>query len=187
MEQPMKAAVTRRWTREEYDRMIAAGVFAPGERVELMDGEILEMAPQGTAHVAAVCLANEALRRIFGAGFVVRVQHPLAPDASSEPEPDLSIVRGSPRDYLAFHPATADLIVEVSDTSLEYDRDRKGIVYARAGVQEYWIVNLGDRCVEVYRDPVAGIYRSIKRFLPDDTIAPLAAPAARIAIADLLP
>jgi Uma2 family endonuclease len=152
----MKAIEVRRWTREEYDRMIAAGVFAPGEKVELVDGEILSMTPQGTAHAAAICLVSTALESAFASGFFLRIQLPVATDALSEPEPDLSVVQGSPRDYLANHPSCPVLVVEVADSTLEYDRQRKARIYARAGVQDYWIVNLVDRCVEAYRSPDQG-------------------------------
>lgn len=183
----MKAIEMRRWTREEYDKMIAAGLFDPGERVELIDGEILQMTAQGSAHFTAVRLAEEALRKAFGAGFDVRVQGPLGISRSSEPEPDVAVVRGAPRDYRDAHPSTAVMIVEVADTSLEYDRQRKRSLYARAGLQDYWIVNLEDRCVEVYRDPEQASYRSSQRFFAGDQVSPLATPEARIPVEEMLP
>jgi Uma2 family endonuclease len=181
----MKAIEMRRWTREEYDRMIAAGMFAPGERVELVDGEILQMTPQGSVHATAIRLTEDALRAAFGPGFDVRPQLPLALSPDSEPEPDLAVVSGNPLSYLNAHPATALLIVEVSDTTLEHDRRRKGSLYARAGIQDYWIVNLIDRCVEVYREPDQRAYRSCLRFFAGDTVAPLAISAAIIPVADI--
>jgi Uma2 family endonuclease len=111
----------------------------------------------------------------------------LALDPSSEPEPDLSVVVGSWKDYRETHPSSAVLVVEVADTSLEYDRDRKGSLYARARIADYWIINLPEQCVEVYRDPEQGIYRSRRRFMPGEKISPLAAPDATINVADLLP
>src|SRR5438445_12837702 len=143
----------RRWTRQEYDRMVEAGVLAPGERAELIDGEVLAMAPRGSLHATAVRLAEEALRAVFGAGYDVRVQMPLALDPSSEPEPDVAVVRGSPRAYRDAHPASALLVVEVAGTTLGYDRDQKGSLYARAGVAEDWIVNLLDRAAAPGRSP----------------------------------
>jgi len=181
----MRAIELRRWKREEYDKMAAAGVFAPGERVELIDGEILRMTPQGAAHFTAIRLAEEALRRAFGPGFDVRVQAPLALDEDSEPEPDVAVVRGSPRDYSETHPTTAVLLVEVADSTPEYDRQRKGHIYARAGIRDYWIVNLVDRCIEIYRDPIQASYGAGRRYLPGDQVVPLAA-SAGIAVDDLL-
>ena len=132
----MKAIGLRRWSRNEYEAMIAAGLFAPGERVELIDGEILTVTPQGSLHATAVRLAEDALRVSFGPGFDVRAQLPLSCDAHSLPEPDLAVVSGQPRDFRDSHPITAVLIVEIADTTLEYDRQRKGRIYARAGIRD---------------------------------------------------
>ena len=184
---PMKAIEMRRWTRAEYDKMISAGLFSPGERVELIDGEILRMTPQGTAHFTAIRLAEEATRKAFGAGFEVRTQGPLALTPDSEPEPDLAVVPGTARDYSREHPGTALLLIEVSETTLGHDRQRKRDLYARAGVPDYWIVNLPERCVEVYRAPEQGAYRSSRHFTAEEQISPLAAPDSKIAVADLLP
>ena len=97
------------WTREEYEKMVSAGVFHPEDRLELINGEILEMTPQSSAHATAVCLVDEALSAVYVRGFTVRVQVPMALGESSEPEPDVAVVRGRPRDYLAFHPTAATL------------------------------------------------------------------------------
>jgi len=183
----MKAIEMRRWTRDEYERMIATGLFAPDERVELIDGEILQVTPQGSFHATAIQLAGDALRVAFGPGFHVRTQMPLALDPISEPEPDVAVVPGSPRDYREAHPTAALLVVEIADATLVHDRQRKGSLYARAGIQEYWIVNLVDRCVEVYRDPLLGHYDSSRRYLPGDHITPLVAPESKISVADILP
>lgn len=183
----MKAIEMRRWTRDEYDKMIAAGVFEPDERVELVEGEILQMTPQGSLHATAIQLVHDALRLAFGQGFIVRIQGPLAISLRSEPEPDIAVVRGVPRDYRNNHPATALLIVEVSETSLEYDRNQKRTLYARAGVGEYWILNLNDRCVEVYRDPKDGRYCISQHFFSGEHISPTAVQTAGIAVSDILP
>jgi Uma2 family endonuclease len=183
----MKAIEMRRWTRDEYERMIATGLFAPDERVELIDGEILQVTPQGSFHATAIRLTEDALRAAFGSAFEVRAQLPLALDPASEPEPDVAVVPGSPRDYREVHPTAALLVIEIADTTLVHDRQRKGSLYARAGIQEYWIINLVDRCVEVYRDPLQGRYGSSRRYLPGDHITPLVAPESKISVADILP
>ena len=190
----MRATETRRWTREEYYRMAEEGIFKPGERVELIDGEIFTMTPQRSLHATAVHLAGQALAASLGAQFSVRMQAPLALNEDSEPEPDIAVVRGSARDYRDAHPSTAVLVVEVSETSLVHDRERKGRLYARAGISEYWIINLTDRRVDVYRDPAASAtagaestYNSVRYYTPGQAISPLHAPDARIAIDDLLP
>jgi Uma2 family endonuclease len=144
----------RRWTYEEFSRLADLGFFR-GRRVELLGGRIIELAPQRDIHAAAVGLTQRALDRCYGIDYWIRIQFPLALGKWSGPELDLSVVPGSPRDYVGTgHPATALLIVEVSDTTLRYDRSTKGGFYAKHGIQDYWIVNLVDKHVEVYRNPV---------------------------------
>jgi Uma2 family endonuclease len=185
---------TRRWTRKEYDRLIELGVLDEDEPIELVDGQMVVREPQYTPHATATQLVSDALRRVFGRGWHVRVQLPVALDDDSEPEPDVTVVRGSPRDYLDEHPARPALIVEVAQSSLGFDRRRKGGVYARAGIAEYWIVNLVAGALEVYRRPVRSAaarygwkYRSVRVLKRGASVAPLAAPTARVAVADLLP
>ena len=177
------------WTREEYEKMVSAGVFHPEDRLELINGEILEMTPQSRAHATAVCLANEVLSAIYVQGFTVRVQVPMALGESSEPEPDVAVVRGQPRDHFAYHPTVAALVVEISDSSLRYDREHKKGLYAASGTPEYWILNLVDYCLEVYRDPdqERGTYQSCTVLNHDDTVSPLTRSDAAISVADLLP
>jgi Uma2 family endonuclease len=150
----MSAVQVRRWTRQEYDRMTEAGVLTPNDRVELIGGEILTVTPQKSPHATAVSLANEALRRVLAADVHLRIQLPLAIGDDSEPEPDIAVVSGSIRDYRNAHPESALLVIEVSDSTLAFDRQVKGSLYARAGVPEYWIVNLVESVVETYREPV---------------------------------
>jgi Uma2 family endonuclease len=189
-----KPVRTRRWTRAEYDRLIEHGFFRPDERLELIDGALIVREPQGASHHAVVELVAQALRHAFGHGWFVRVQGPIALDVASEPEPDVSVVPGTPRDHVIELPARPVLIVEVSETSLGFDRGRKASLYARAGIADYWIVDLMGHRVEVRREPVtsaspgpAAQYRSMRLLGAEETISPLAAPSARIRVADLLP
>lgn len=184
----------RRWKRVEYEALVEKGVFGPEDRIELLDGLLVVAEPKSTWHVAAVRLVELALTRAFGDGWDVRTQAPVALDDASEPEPDVAVVRGGPRDYLLEHPSEPVLVVEVSLTSLAFDRDHKASLYARAGRPEYWIVNLVDRVLEVRREPAplssapyGWDYRSVTVLESGDTVTPLAAPGARIAVADLLP
>ena len=184
---------TRRWRREEYERLVELGMFV-GERLELLDGLLVVREPQGSSHAAMVMQVGEVLTRAFGAGWHARLHAPLALSDDSEPEPDVAIVPGAARDYVDAHPGTAALIVEVADSSLRLDRRFKAELYARARVPEYWIVNLPDRAIEVYRDPepvadgaVDARYRSVLVVRPPSTLTALAAPGTRIAAADLLP
>jgi Uma2 family endonuclease len=185
---------TRRWSRVEYERLIEKGVFRPGERLELIDGELVVREPQGTPHAAGIRLAEEALRRAFGPGWDVRVHLPVALDDASEPEPDVAVVPGGPRDYLRAHPSAPVLVVEVAEASLAFDREQKASLYARAGMPDYWIVNLVDRVLEVHRQPVPSrsapsgwTYAALRTLGPTDVVSPLAVPSARIPVADLLP
>ena len=185
---------TRRWTRVEYDRLIEKGIFLPDDRIELLAGELVVREPQGTPHAVGIRLVEEALRRAFGPGWEVRGQLPVALDEESEPEPDVSVVPGEPRDYLVDHPSRPVLVVEVAESSVALDRAHKGSLYARAGLADYWILNLVDRVLEVYREPAQSLaarfgwaYSSVQSFRSADLVSPLAAPAARIPVAALLP
>lgn len=191
MEYPIR---TRQWTRAEYDRLIEIGVFRPGDPVELLGGDLIVAEPQSSPHYTAIGLAQDALQQAFGAGWLVRTQGPIALDEQSEPEPDVAVARGSVRDYSQEHPARPVLVVEVAVSSLALDRDHKGSLYARARLEDYWIVNLVDRVLEVYRQPTPDAaaafgwrYGSRQTLGPEASVAPLAAPAARVAVADLLP
>jgi len=184
----------RHWTRQEYDELIKSGFFDEDEPIELLGGQLIVAEPKGSPHSTAVALAAEALREAFGPGWLVRVQDPVALDAESEPEPDVAVVPGRARDYLAAHPARPTLLVEVAESSLAFDRGHKGSLYARAGVTDYWIVNLVDEVLEVYRRPALDRsaefgwrYLDVQALRPGTTIAPLARPDITVAVADLLP
>ena len=184
----------RRWTRAEYDRLTDLGVFQPGEPIELIGGQLMVAEPQGTRHFTAIRLAEAALRSAFGQGWDVRTQGPVALDDESEPEPDVAVVPGVPRDYMDAHPSRPVLVLEVSDSTVGFDRRDKGSLYARAGLGDYWVVNLVDHCVEVYREPAPDPdapygwrYRAIQVLGPEAYLSPLAAPRARIPVAGLLP
>jgi Uma2 family endonuclease len=185
---------TKRWTRLEYERLIDLGAFGPEDRLELIGGKLVVRAPQGRPHATGIRLAAAVLRAAFGPGWTIEAQLPVAPDEESEPEPDIAVLAGGPRDYLGPHQATPALVVEVAISSLVLDREEKGSLYARAGIQDYWIVNLLDNVVEVYRNPAAdpdrpyGSRYTLAMPLGVGTfVTPLAAPATRIAVADLIP
>lgn len=180
----------KRWTRKEYDRMVELGLLAPDSHVQLIEGEILEMPPQGAPHAGTIIVIRDALQAIFREpGFHVRCQMPLAIDQHSEPEPDLTVVRGRARDYMHKHPAAADavLAVEIAGTTIDLDRDRKSNLYAHAGIQEYWIVTLQDRVLEVFTSPGPAGYGRRTTVRAGDTVSPLAKTDAKIDVASLLP
>ena len=177
----------RNFSRRDYEDMIGAGILREDEHIELIGGRIVTMSPEGPAHAGAIDLCAEVLRRVFAADHTVRVQHPLAIDPDDEPEPDVAVVRGSPRDHLSEHPHEAVLVVEVAESSFAYDRGDKALLYARVGFLDYWMFDLVDRRVEVHRDPTPAGYRSRVSLAAGDEVAPLAAPAERIAVGALLP
>jgi Uma2 family endonuclease len=188
------SAKTRRWTRLEYERLIDLGVFRPDERLELIAGWLTVREPQGGPHSMAMELVGDALRLAFGRGWRVRAQLPVALDDESEPEPDCSVVAGTARKAIEPIPSRPALIVEIADTSLPFDRHFKGSMYARAQVQDYWIVNLVDRVLEVYRQPSAAAetpygwrYADIQRLAGAASIVPLALRRVHIAVADMIP
>src|SRR5215467_10388107 len=192
----MKAPPLPLWrmTRARYDRLVDVGIFGPDDRVELLDGLLVAREPQGARHATVVALVRAALERAFGRGYHIREEKPVALDERSEPEPDLVVVPGRLRDYLAAHPSRPVLIVEVAETSLALDRLRKGGLYARAGIAEYWVVDLVGEALEIYRNPVRGSggrgdwkYDSVRRLRRHAIVTPLAAPRARIRAAALLP
>ena len=169
-------------------------MFQPGEAIELIGGELMVAEPQGAAHYTAIRKSAKALEAAFGPGWEVRTEGPIGLDEDSEPEPDVAVVPGSPEDYSRAHPSRPVLTVEVSESSLAVDRQRKGSLYARAGLADYWVLNLVDRVLEVYREPVpdpAGPfgwrYASREVFDASAWVTPLAVPAASIAVSRLLP
>ena len=183
----------RRWKRVEYERLVDLGVFE-GDPIELIGGQLIVAEPKGSPHATAVGMANDALRAVLPPGWIVRVQDPLALDDESAPEPDIALVRGSRADYRHAHPARPALAIEVAQSSLGFDRQQKGSLYARAGVQDYWIVNLVDGVLEVYRDaapdasaPYGWRYQSIQTLSPPALVTPPVLPSSSIPVAALLP
>lgn len=180
------------WTREDYLRMAEAGLFE-ARRVERLEGEIIERAPQSSLHAETVTLVDDALRRVFAQGYRIRVQLPLALGLDYDAEPDVAVVAGNPGDFRHTHPSTALLVVEVADSSLAYDRTRKGRAYAASGIPEYWIVNLADGQLEVHRQPAAGseqsrdaFYQDVTIYRSSETVSPLSAPSAVLPVSSLL-
>jgi len=184
-------AKTKLWTREEYYRLAESGILAPDARVELIEGEIVPMPPQGPDHSHSVATLTTKFVRLFGETHFVRVQLPLDLGAS-QPEPDFSLVvlEGESRSSL---PTRADLVVEVAKSSLSFDRNEKASVYAKAGLPELWILNLEASQVEVFRRPVPSSessygfgYASREILVGEDTLSPLFSPATRFTAEELL-
>jgi Uma2 family endonuclease len=182
-----------RWTREDYYKLGEVGILT-NKNVELIEGEVIEMSPIYSPHMTGVTLADDVMREIFGKGWVVRVQGPLSLGTDSDPQPDVAVVAGKTRDFRNAHPSTAALVIEVAVSSLDYDRKQKSSIYAKAGIKDYWIVNVQDEQLEVYRRPIADgngeygfIYAQVLILKKGDVVKPLAKPKAIITVADLLP
>ena len=151
----------------------------------LIDGVIIEEGPMNPPHAVTLGLVEEAIRAAFGAGWWLRGQSPLVLGLDTDPEPDLAVVPGRPRDYAA-HPTTAALVVEVADSSLDFDTEEKRRLYARSGILDYWVVDINGRRLLVYRGPQNGDYTTRQSFDAAATVSPLALPPATVRVADLL-
>jgi Uma2 family endonuclease len=185
---------TKTWTRFEYDRLVEAEILGPADRLELLGGAMVLKEPQYSPHATAISLVHRVLTAALAPSWHARVQMPVALDDDSEPEPDVCVVPGDPRDYRDAHPEHPVLIVEVALSRLRFDREHKGSLYARARIADYWIVNIPDRRLEVYREPMpdaaaafAWRYGRVVTLGPDERVSPLAIPAALVTVADLLP
>ncbi len=190
---PRSEPLPRLWTKAEYYHMAELGWFQ-GQKAELLEGEVVVTSPQGPLHYWCLQRVARVLAVHLPAQWTVRMQGPLDLGLQTEPEPDVAVVPARPDDYASAHPQTAGLIVEVSDTTLVSDRTRKGSLYARAAIADYWIVNLVDGRLEVYRNPrpnpaqsYGHEYADSTLLGPADTVSPLAVPAVSITVADLIP
>jgi Uma2 family endonuclease len=180
-----------RWTVADFHRVAATGVFA-GRRPILVRGALLEQGPMNHPPAIALELIPDVLRAAFGAGWRVRAQLPLVLNQDTDPMPDVAVVRGSARTATA-HPTSADLVLEVSDTTLSTDLTTKAELYATAGVADYWVLDLNARVLHVFRDPqpnaMLGIttYHSHTIHTETESATPLVAPAASVQVSALLP
>lgn len=174
-----------RFTADEVLRMVDVGILTKDDRLELLDGELIVVSPQGSFHSALTARIHRLLEGVFGAGFHARDHSPLHLGPHDLPEPDVAIVRGEADDYLHRHPGGADvvLVVEVAVSSLRADR-AKATLYARAGVPEYWLVDVEGREVVVHRHPDAADYAAVATF---EEIASVAVGGGSVAVARLLP
>ena len=178
----------RKWTRADFARL-----EDNGERYELINGELVEKMGMNGPHANTIFLLQTALLRVFGEGYMVRIQLPLVVSDTSEPEPDASVVQGNPRDNPNENPDSALLCVEVSDSILASDLGLKAALYAQAQVPEYWIIDINARLLHVHRMPIASAslplgygYQTVLHLTETDNVSPLAAPQSSISIADLL-
>ncbi|MGF1568674.1 MAG: Uma2 family endonuclease [Nodosilinea sp.] len=173
---------------QDYHRMVAAKILAADERVELIEGQIYNMAAKGTAHSAAVTRIDRVLSRLLAGRALLRFKDPVQLSDFSEPGPDVAVVHINPLDYEDHHPKTEEIfwLVEVADSTLRRDLDLKVPVYGRSGIAEYWILDVQERCLYVLRQPEAGGYGMEQKLYEQETIAPLAFPDGEIAVREFL-
>ncbi|MEG3876581.1 Uma2 family endonuclease [Microcoleus sp. herbarium7] len=185
-EPPLKI---RKWTVKEYHKLGEMGFFHPEERVELLSGNIITISAKGTANTSATRLTANVLRDILGNQVDVYYKSPIALDDNSEPEPDIAAVRIDPFDYATHHPTPSEvyLIIEVADSSLTFDREIKAKIYARSGIADYWVLNVNERQLHVFREPAVDGYQSEVILGENRNISPLQFPAVNIAIQAMLP
>ena len=177
------------FNRVEYYSLAEQGVLGPEERTELIYGRIITcMSPMSRPHSLSIVKTADTLEAAFGNNAAVEDQMPIHLESGSEPVPDVIVLRGSSQDYLEVpRPSDVLLLVEVSHSTLTYDRNTKAKIYAENGIAEYWIVNLRSRALEVYRQPEDSEYISLRVYDETAAVSPLAAPDALVLVADLLP
>jgi Uma2 family endonuclease len=191
---PVPPLPVRKFTVDEYHQLLAAGTLKSGDPYELLEGWIVQKMSRNTPHETCLVLAADAIRELIPVGFHVRVQSAITM-SDSEPEPDVIVVRGGPRDFPVNLPSPPNvaLVVEIADSSLQHDRVVKGRIYARAGIPVFWVVNLVDMQIEIYTVPTGDVptpeYRQRVDFRPGQS-APLVvagAPVGNIAVDEILP
>ena len=178
----------KRWTLDEYRQIISSGIITPETSVELINGQIIEMVPQQPPHAATTDEGGDYLKALFSGKAKVRVQLPVTLPPDSEPEPDFAIVKIDEKFYCDRHPEPSDiyLIIEVADSTLQKDRQYKSQLYAQAGIPEYWIINLKQHQVIVYRQLQNSTYQLEQTFEATDSIQPLAFPHLTVKLKRLL-
>lgn len=178
----------RHFTLAQYHQMIATGVLPEGDRVELIDGEILEMATIGSKHSAQVKRLNRLFTRLLGDEVLVSIQNPIELGPRSEPEPDVALLRWRTDYYESSHPQPADvyLVIEVADSTVEFDREVKAPLYARSGIVEYWLINLPADAIVVHRQPTAAGYQWVETYQRGQAIAIATLPDIALTVDQIL-
>ncbi len=179
----------RRFTVAEYYAMAEAGILTEDDRVELIDGVIVEMSPAGSRHVGCVNLYTRWLSQLVGDRAILQVQGSIHLDDDTEPQPDLALLRDRPDFYSSSHAEPSDvlLLIEVADSSVGYDRHEKLPRYARAGIPEVWLTILPERIIEAHTEPSGGRYTHTRIFAPGDTITPGCFPDVALPVGEILP
>jgi Uma2 family endonuclease len=188
--EPKPKPLLERWkfTVDDFQRMAEVGLLKEDDRVELIDGELIRMNPIGFGHGGHVKRLNRILSRGLDERALLSIQDPLQIRPRGQPQPDIMVLRPREDDYSTSHPTASDvlLLIEVADSSLDYDLETKAAIYAQAGIADYWVVNLVGSQIIVLRQPVDGSYRSVQTLVHGDILRPLAFPDLAIPVADIV-
>jgi len=178
----------RLFTVDEYHEMGRTGILCEDDRVELIDGEIVQMSPIGRRHAASVNRLNQLFSRHLGTSALVSIQNPVRLDQHSEPEPDVALLRPRSDYYASGHPGPSDvlLIIEVAETSVDFDREVKIPRYAEAGIPEVWLVDLSADAIDIHRSPTAAAYVQVQTVSGTDHLAPLALPQLKLSANEII-
>lgn len=180
---------TRLWTVNEYHQMIETGILSPDERIELIEGQIVELSPQRPPHATTTGCVSEYLKELLGSRVAIRIQVPVTLQPKSEPEPDIALVLPPQRRYRDRHPNESDifLIIEVADTTLTSERQTKALTYAKASIADYWIIDVKNSRLFVLRNPGQEAYLQENVLEHDEFVTPLAFPDVSVSVKELLP
>ncbi|MDZ8023764.1 MAG: Uma2 family endonuclease [Nostoc sp. DedQUE11] len=177
----------RKFTVEQYQKMIESGILTQDDRVELIRGEIIDMSPIGTKHAACVKRLNKLLSQKLRDRVLIAIQDPVKLNDNSQPQPDVALLK--PRDdfYATAHPQPQDifLLIEVADSTIEYDREEKTPLYAEAKIIEVWLVDINEQIVEVYQQPTAARYQLMQKFASGETLSIKAFPDVNISVDEI--
>lgn len=179
----------RLWTVDEYHQMIEAGILTTEDKVELLEGEIIQVNPQRSPHAATIQYASDNIRKLLAGKVIIRVQLPITLRPNSEPEPDIAVVRIDSRSYFDNHPIPDDifLLIEVADTTLTTDRKRKSVIYAQAEISEYWVLDIQNRQVYAFRELREGCYQEETILSEETTLSPITFPDVSVSLRQLFP
>ncbi len=189
LEAPRKVPKVRRLSVETYDSMIEKGILNENDNVELLNGIVIEKMPKGTKHTSTTRFITKFFYRILDENVVIQVQDPIRLNDFSEPEPDIVLAQPDENDYQKRHPSPEDilLIIEVSDSTIYFDRTDKALAYSNAGIVQYLIVNVEKNTIEDYRKPTTDGYQSKQTYETGETFSLIAFPEIEIAVKDFLP
>ena len=179
--------VRHQFTVKQFHQMAESGILSENDRLELIRGEMIDMSPIGTRHAGCVLFLSNLLILLLGGRALINVQNPLALDETSEPQPDITLLKPRPDFYKNSHPQPEDifLLIEVADTTVKYDREVKIPLYAEANIPEVWLIDVNQEVVEVYRNPLQGVYQDVQKLVKNQVLSILAFPDVHINVSEI--